>query len=148
MTAQFKLSLLDCDTSDPLGDFFDARAEVVGRGLARQATLFTVAGRDLQAFVIDARRIRDVNGASALLTGGWDAEKSLRLRITHAGSSGAFVTRVCLVSDDLATDLQTVVETEFVASRDALSAFLTDIEHLVDRRELGDATLNGDADAQ
>jgi hypothetical protein len=40
------------------------------------------------------------------------------------------------------------VETEFVASRDALSAFLTDIEHHVDRRELGDATLTGDADAQ
>jgi hypothetical protein len=39
------------------------------------------------------------------------------------------------------------VETEFVAEAGALSAFLKDIQHLVDRRELGDATLNGDADA-
>jgi hypothetical protein len=57
------------------------------------------------------------------------------------------VVRVCIASHGPPIDLQRRVETEFVAQSDALSAFLKDIQHLVDRRELGDATLNGDADA-
>jgi len=148
VTAQFKLSLLNCDRSDPLADFFDARAAVVYRGLAGETTFFTVAGRDLQAFVADAGRLRDVAGASALLLGGWDAEKRLRLQITGAGFSGALAARVWIVHDNPAIDLQTRGVTEFVTSPDALSAFLKDIQHLVDRREPGDATLNGDADAR
>jgi hypothetical protein len=146
VTAQFKLSLLNCDQSDPLADFFDARAAVASRGVAGATAFFTVAGRDLQAFVVDARRLRDSAGASALLTGGWDAEKRLRLQITPVGLSDAFVARVSIVSDDAEIDVQLSAVSEFVVSPDALSVFLADIQHLVDRRELGDATLNGDAE--
>lgn len=146
MTAQFKLSLLKCERSDPLADFFDARATVACRGFSGE-TAFTVAGRDLTAFVADAGRLRDAAGASALLLGGWDAAKRLRLEVTGAGLSGTRVVRVCIASHGPPIDLQRRVETEFVAETDALSAFLNDIQHLVDRRELGDATLNGDADA-
>jgi hypothetical protein len=146
VTAQFKLSLLNCDQSDPLADFFDARAAVVYRGVAGPTALFIVAGRDLQAFVVDARRLRAVAGASALLTGGWDAEKQLRLQITAVRLSDVFAVRVCIVSDDAEIDLQPSAVSEFVVSPDALSGFLADIQHLVDRRELGDATLNGDAE--
>jgi hypothetical protein len=146
VTAQFKLSLLECERSNPLADFFDARATVACGGFSGE-TAFTVAGRDLQAFVADAGRLRDVAGASALLLGGWDADKRLRLEVTGAGLSGTCVVRVCIASHGPPIDLQRRVETEFVAQSDALSAFLKDIQHLVDRRELGDATLNGDADA-
>lgn len=146
VTAQFKLSLLKCERSNPLADFFDARATVACGGFSGE-TAFMVAGRDLQAFVADAGRLHDVAGASALLLGGWDAEKRLRLEVTDAGLSGTCVARVCIASHGPPADLQRRVETEFVAESDALSAFLKDIQHLVDRRELGDATLNGDADA-
>jgi hypothetical protein len=147
VTAQFKLSLLKCERSDPLADFFDARAAVISRDVAGE-TAFTVAGRDLQAFVTDASRLHVVTGASALLLGGWDAEKCLRLQITPAGFSGTSVVRVWIASDGSAADLpESRVETEFVVPADALSAFLKDIQHLVDRRELGDTTLTGDAEA-
>jgi hypothetical protein len=146
VTAQFKLSLLNCERSDPLADFFDARAAVACRGFAGE-TAFTVAGRDLQAFVADASRLQDVAGGSALLLGGWDSEKRLRLEITRSGFSDACVARVWIASHAPPIDLEGRVETEFVAHSDALAAFLTDIQHFVDRRELGDATLNGDADA-
>jgi hypothetical protein len=146
VTAQFKLSLLDCDHSDPLADFFEARAVVSHHAFASE-TEFTVAGRDLEAFVTDVRRIQQSSGASALLTGGWDAEKCLRLQITRRGFSDAFVARVSIVSDEAAIEPQGRTVTEFAVSPDALSAFLTDIHDLVDRRALGDATLNGDADA-
>jgi len=145
VTAQFTLSLLDCDHSDSLADFFEARAAVSFQGSAGE-TAFTVAGRDLLAFVTDARRVLDVKGTSALLTVGWDVEKCLRLRISRREPSDAFTARVCIVNDDAATDLQARTETEFATSPGALSAFLTDIQHLVGRRELGDATLNDDAD--
>jgi hypothetical protein len=146
VTAQFKLSLLKCERDNPLADFFDARATVACGSFSGE-TAFTVAGRDLHAFVADASRLHDVPGASALLLGGWDAEKQLRLEVTGAGLSGTCVARVCIASRGPPTDLQRRVETEFVAEAGALSAFLKDIQHLVDRRELGDATLNGDADA-
>lgn len=145
MTAQFKLSLLDCDRSNPLADFFEARAAVSFQGSAGE-TAFTVAGRDLSAFVTDARRLLDVDGTSALLTAGWDVEKCLRLQIIRGEPSDALTARVSIVDDDAATDLQARTETEFATSPGALSAFLTDIQHLVGRRELGDATLNDDAD--
>ncbi|HEX8942235.1 MAG TPA: hypothetical protein VF785_03795 [Gemmatimonadaceae bacterium] len=146
MTAQFKLSILDCDTSDPFADFFDARASVACRGLGAQ-TAFTVAGRDLQAFVADAGRLREAARPSALLLGGWDAEKRLRLLITLADRSDTFETRVCILSHDDVIEADKITETEFLVRSDALSAFLTEVQHLVDRRELGDAILNGDADA-
>jgi hypothetical protein len=146
VTAQFKLSILDCDTSDPFADFFDARASVVCRGLGAQ-TAFTVAGRDLQAFVADAGGLRQAARTSALLLGGWDAEKRLRLLITLADPSDTFETRVCILSHDDAIEADTRTEIEFVARSNALSTFLTEIQHLVDRHELGDAILNGDADA-
>jgi hypothetical protein len=145
VTAQFTLSLLACDRDDPLADFFDARAAVAFRGSAGETT-FTVAARDLEAFIADGRRILDVDGASALLTAGWEAEKCLRLQITRRGINDLFVARVWIVSDEPTIDLQTRTETEFATSPDAFSAFLRDIQHLVGRRELGDATLNGDAD--
>jgi len=144
--SQFKLSLLTCDDRNPLADFFDARAVVSCRGFSGE-TAFTVAGRDLQAFVADAGRIGDSNGGTALLLGGWDAERRLRLELARATHSDAVVARVWIVAHAPPTDLPARVETEFVAHVNALSVFLTDIQHLVDRRELGDATLNGDADA-
>lgn len=146
MTAQFKLTLLRCDRGDPLADFFDARATVSLRDSTGE-TAFTVAGRDLYAFVTDARRIQQRLAGSALLAGGWDAEKRLRLQISRAGSSDAFQARVSMVSDEPAIDRQGRTETEFAASAEAVSRFLSDIQHLVERRMLGDATLNGDADA-
>lgn len=146
MTIQFKLTLLRCDRSDPLADFFDARASVARRGSTGE-TEFTIAGRDLHAFLADAHRIQRAPGATALLTGGWDSEKRLRLQISHAPSSDAFEARVSIVSDDEVRDLRAVTTAEFTTSPDALSIFLTDIQHLVERRMLGDATLNGDADA-
>ena len=146
VTIQFKLTLLRCDRSDPLADFFDARASVARRGSSDE-TGFTIAGRDLNAFVAAARRIQRAPDATALLTGGWDVEKRFRLQISRAHSGEAFEARVSIVSDEAATDLQSRTETKFAASSDALSIFLTDIQHLVERRMLGDATLNGDADA-
>src|SRR5436190_1570717 len=129
--ARFTLSLLDCDRSDPLADFFDARAAVADRGSGSE-TAFTIAGRDLEAFVTDARRLQQANTASALLTGGWDAENRLRLQTTRAASSAAFLARVSIVSDDPATDLQSTTVTEFGSSPDGLSAFLKEIQQLVD----------------
>ena len=146
MTAQFKLTLLRCDSSDPLADFFDARASV-SRGGSTGETAFTVAGRDLHAFVTDAGRIQQAPDATALLTGGWDAEKELRLQISRVGSSDALEARVSIVSEDQANDSRAVTAAAFSTSPDALSRFLTDIQHLVERRLLGDATLDGDADA-
>ena len=75
------------------------------------------------------------------------AEKRLRLQILRVGSSDTFEARVSIVSDDQANDLRAVTAAEFSTSPDALSRFLTDIQHLVERRLLGDATLDGDADA-
>jgi hypothetical protein len=144
--SQFKLSLLSCDDRHPLADFFDARAVVSCRGFAGE-TAFTVAGRDLQAFVADAGRIGDPDHRAALLLGGWDAERRLRLELSRATRSDAVVARVWIVAHAPPMEPQARVETEFIAPSEALSAFLADIQHLVDRRELGDATLNGDADA-
>lgn len=146
MIVQFKLSILDCDASDPFADFFDARASIACRGLGAQ-TAFTVAGRDLQAFVADAGRLQQAGRRSALLLGGWDAEKRLRLLITPADRSDTFETRVCILSHDDAIEADKRTEIEFLARSTALSTFLTGIQHFVDRRELGDAILNGDADA-
>jgi hypothetical protein len=145
VTAQFKLSLLRCDPSDPLADFFDARATLDCRGVSAQ-TSFIVAGRDLTAFVSDAARAQRGSGKPALLLGGWDAERSLRLVLVPARLSDTFETRVCMVSQTSQADPERI-ESEFNAPSDAVSAFLKEIQHLVDRRELGDATLNGDADA-
>ena len=146
MNSQFKLSLLRCDSSDPLADFFDARATVHCRGVAAE-TSFTVAGRDLAAFVSDASRIQAGSGTTALLLCGWEAERSLRLVIGPARLSDTFETRVCMVNQEQPIELQSKIESEFNAPSDAVSAFLREIQHLVDRRELGDATLTGDADA-
>ena len=145
MTAHFKLSLLRCDASDPLADFFDARATLDCRGVTAE-TSFVVAGRDLAAFVSDAGRAQRGAGKPALLLGGWDAERNLRLVLVPARLSDTFETRVCMVSQTSKIDPERI-ESEFSAPSDAVSAFLKDIQHLVDRRELGDATLNGDADA-
>jgi hypothetical protein len=118
VTAQFKLSLLKCDRDNPLADFFEARATVACGGFSGE-TAFTVAGRDLHAFVGDASRLHDVPGASALLVGGWDAEKRLRLEVTGKGLSGTCVARVCIASHGPPVDLQRRVETEFVAEAGA-----------------------------
>lgn len=146
VTAQFKLSLLSCDRSDPLADFFDARATVSCRGVVAE-TSFTVAGRDLTAFVNDVGRTKHGSGTPALLLGGWEVERSLRLLLAPARLSDTFETRVSMVSHEPPIEPQSRFETEFNAPSDAVSAFLSEIQHLVDRRELGDATLNGDPDA-
>jgi hypothetical protein len=145
VTAEFKLSLLGCDRSDPLADFFDARAAITIRGASHE-TAFVVAGRDLQAFATDLGRFAPAGNASALLLGGWEAERRLRLQITRAGHSDAGVARVWMNSDGSADGLQSDVETEFVVPFAALTRFSMDIHQLVEQRTLGDATLTGEAD--
>jgi hypothetical protein len=145
VTAEFKLSLLDCDRSDPLADFFDARAAITVRGVSHE-TAFVVAGRDLLAFATGLAGLAPAADASALLLGGWDAERCLRLQVTRAERSDAGVVRVWMDSDDSADSLQSNVETEFVVPLAALTRFSMDIHQLVEQRALGDATLTGEAD--
>jgi hypothetical protein len=145
VTAEFKLSLLDCDRSDPLADFFDARAAITVRGVACE-TAFVVAGRDLQAFATDLGRVAPAANASALLLGGWDAERCLRLQVTRAQHSDAGVARVWMDSDVSEDGLQSSMETQFVVPLAALTRFSMDIHQLVEERTLGDATLTGEAD--
>jgi len=145
VTAEFKLSLLECDRSDPLADFFDARAAITLRGVSHE-TAFVVAGRDLQAFATDLGRLAPGADASALLLGGWDAERCLRLQVTHAGRSDAAVARVWMDSDGPADSLRSNVETEFVVPFAALMRFSMDIHQLVEQRTLGDVTLTAEAD--
>jgi hypothetical protein len=145
VTAEFKLSLLDCDRSDLLADFFDARAAITLRGVSHE-TAFVVAGRDLQAFATDLGRLAPAADASALLVGGWDAERCLRLQVTRAQHSDAGVARVWMDSDVAEDGLQSSLETQFVVPLAALTRFSMDIHQLVEARTLGDATLTGEAD--
>jgi hypothetical protein len=145
VTAEFKLSLLDCDRSDPLADFFDARAAITHPGVTQEPA-YVVAGRDLQALATALGRLAPAADASALLLGGWDAERCLRLQVTRVGRSDAAVARVWMDSDGSADSLQSNVETEFVVPFAALTRFSMDIHQLVEQRALGDVTLTGEAD--
>jgi hypothetical protein len=145
VTAEFTLRLLDCDRRDPLADFFDAHAAVASRGM-RLETAFVVAGRDLRAFADDLDQLSRNREGSALLLGGWETERYLRLHVTRAGHSAAGVARVWMVSDDSENDADGRGKAEFVVPLDALSRFSIDIHQLVERREPGDLTLTGEAD--
>ena len=145
VTAELKLSLLDCDRSDPLADFFEARAAVDCRGVMHE-TSFVVAGRDLQVFATDLGRVPRAGAASAVLLGGWETERNLRLQMTRAALSDAGVVRVSMMSENPASDRPRRMETEFVVPFASLSKFSMDIQQLVERRIAGDATLTGEAD--
>ena len=104
VTALFKLSLLDCDRSDPLADFFTAHASIDSPGVAGE-TAFTAAGRDLHVFVADAGKMQgDVSG-SAVLLGGWDAESCLRLAVSRTEAGGPVVVHVSMLAHEQSTEL-------------------------------------------
>jgi hypothetical protein len=145
VTAEFTLRLLDCDRRDPLADFFDAHATVASRDV-RLETAFVVAGRDLRAFAHDLDQVSRSGKGSALLLGGWETERHLRLHVTRADRSGAGVARVWMVNDNAENDADGRGKAEFVVPLDALSRFSMDIHQLVERREPGDLTLTGEAD--
>jgi len=145
VTAELKLSLLDCDRSDPLADFFDAHAAIECRG-AMLETTFVVAGRDLEVFATDLGRVPRAGDASALWLGGWETERNLRLQVTRAAPSDAGLVRVSMMSEDQESDIPRRMKTEFIVPFASLSKFSMDIQQLVERRIAGDATLTGEAD--
>ena len=145
VTAEFTLHLLDCDPRDPLADFFDAHAAIACRGV-RLETAFVIAGRDLRAFAGDLDQLSRTRAASALLLGGWEAERNLRLHITRAPHSDAGVARVWIMSEETEDDLPARMKTELVVPFASLSKFSMDIHQLVERRAPGEVTLTGEAD--
>lgn len=145
VTAEFKLSLLDCDRSDPLADFFDAHAAVDCRGAVLE-TKFVVAARDLVAFAADLGRVPRARDASALLLGGWETERNLRLQVTRGPRSDVGVARVWMMNEEPEIDVPSRIQAEFVVPFASLSRFSLDIQQLVERRAPGDVTLTGEAD--
>jgi hypothetical protein len=129
------------------GDFLEARAAIVCRGFAGH-TAFSIARRDLDAFATDLAGVCDARSDAALLLGGWDnREQRLRLEVTPAGPFGQFRAHVRIADAGPRTDQWQHVETEFVLTPDTVSAFMADLQQLIDGRKTGDAKLIGDPDA-
>jgi hypothetical protein len=104
-------------------DFVDVTAGVSCRGFAG-VTRFTIARRDLAAFVAEVAALRRRDADLAQLIGGWDtAEERFRLRVTRAGTTDACSIRVRVASPGARTDQWDRAETQFVCSADAVTAF-------------------------
>ena len=148
MTAEFKLSARDPDSLQSSSDeFLEASASVACRGFAGESR-FAVAWRDLASFAEELRALREAKRDTAQLLGGWDTvEERLRLRVTPAGLSGQFCARIHIAQTGPRSDQWNRVDTEFICSPDALSAFLTELDELIVQRSRTQPRLFGDPGA-
>ena len=121
-------------------------ARVACRGFSGE-TAFSISRRDVARFVADLAALRRAESATAQLLGGWDdSEERLRLRVTPAGRSGQFLTRVRIATTGPRSDLWHRVETEFVVPPGALETFLAGVERLGGAGDSGEASLQGDGE--
>ena len=142
MSAHFTFSLREPATSE----FLDVRASVSCRGYAGETT-FSVARRDLAAFIAEADALREARTTVAQLIGGWDtASERLRLGVRPAGTSGQFHARINVAATGPRTDSWQRVETDFVCSPAQMSDFLRALSDLL-TGVTSDAVLVGDAAA-